>query len=68
MATKVVDARGKPFDTIERRRRMGFMGGDLIIDHDTASSVTPPERTYTVEPTSESPPLPDKIHAFGRSS
>ena len=66
MGTRVVDVHGQPFDTVERRRRMGFLGGDLIVDHDTASSVTPSERTYTVEPALDAQPLPDKIHAKHR--
>jgi len=67
MGTRIVDRHGEPFDSVERRRRMGFLGGDLIADHDTASSVTPPERTYMIETTNDVPNLPDKIHARERS-
>ena len=48
----IVDQRGNPL-SIEGRRRMGFMGGDLLIDHETAYSVTPPERSYMLEPRDE---------------
>ena len=41
----IVDPYGNPV-TIAGRRRMGFMGGDLLLDHDTVSNVTPPERAY----------------------
>ncbi len=44
----ILDKYGKPVPLEYRRRRMGFLGGDLIVDHDTAYSVTPPERTYMV--------------------
>jgi hypothetical protein len=30
MATKIVDRTGRPFPTQELRRRMGFLGGDLL--------------------------------------
>ena len=65
MGTRIVDAHGEPFPTVEVRRRMGFMGGDLIEEHDTASSVTPPERTYEVGHDERKPsPIPDRV--FGQ--
>jgi len=68
MGTKVLGPDGRPFDTVERRRRMGFLGGDLIADHETVSAVTPPERTYSIETDrADETGLPEKIHASERS-
>ena len=42
MPTRVVDRYGEPFETVELRRRIGFMGGDLIADSEPCSGVQVP--------------------------
>lgn len=43
MSPRIVDRYGVPLPTVGLRRRIGFLGGDLIAEQDTCTNVTPPD-------------------------